>query len=71
MIKRTIIAALLGVVVASPAVLAQDMRSPARPAADRNVQQQATEVQRQSEQQRLDDYWAKHNDNAPAYPFNP
>ena len=71
MIKRNMMAALLGLAVASHAVLAQDLRSPARPAPDRNVQQPMSDEQKQSEQKRLDDYWATHNDNAPSYPFNP
>jgi hypothetical protein len=72
MIKRTMMATFLGLAVASHAVLAQDLRSPAIPAPDRNVQQQPTsDARKQSEQKRLDDYWATHNDNAPSYPFNP
>ena len=72
MIKRTMIAALLGLAVTSNAVLAQDMRSPAIPGPDRNVQSQPlTEQQKQAEQKRLDEYWASHNDDAPGYPFNP
>jgi hypothetical protein len=72
MIKRTMIAALLGLALGSHAVLAQDLRSPAIPGPDRNVQSQPTsDEQKQAEQKRLDEYWATHNDDAPAYPFNP
>ena len=71
MIKRTMIAALLGLAVTSHAVLAQDVRTPA-PGPDRSAQsQQLSADQRQAEQKRLDEYWATHNDNAPVYPFNP
>ena len=72
MIKRTMLAALLGLALGSHAVLAQDMRNPAIPGTDRNVQQQPqTDEQKQAEQKRLDEYWATHNDDAPGYPFNP
>jgi hypothetical protein len=72
MLKRTLIATLLGLAVGSNAVLAQDVRSPANPGPDRSVQQQSTsDAQRQEAQKRLDEYWATHNDNAPGYPFNP
>jgi hypothetical protein len=71
MIKRTLIATLLGLAVGSNAVLAQDVRSPAM-GPDRDAQQQSmSDGQKQANQKRLDDYWATHNDNAPAYPFNP
>ena len=73
MLKRTLTAALLGLAVASHAVLAQDMTSPARPAASRNAvpEQQKSDQQKQAEQKRLDEYWASHNDDAPGYPLNP
>lgn len=72
MLKRTLIATLLGLAVGSNAVLAQDVRSPAIPGSDRNVQQQPTsDAQKQEAQKRLDEYWATHNDDAPGYPFNP
>jgi hypothetical protein len=76
MIKRTMTTALLGLAVASHAVLAQDVRSPAIPGPDRSAQleqqqQQMTDEQKQAAQRRLDQYWAAHNDNAPGYPFNP
>jgi hypothetical protein len=72
MIKRTMLVALLGLAVGSHAVLAQDMRNPAIPGTDRNVQQQPqTDGQKQAEQKRLDAYWATHNDDAPGYPLNP
>ena len=76
MIKRTMIPALLGFALASHAVLAQDMRSPAIPGPERSAQleqqqQQMTDEQKQAAQRRLDAYWATHNDNAPGYPFNP
>ena len=71
MIKRTIAAALLGLAVASQVALAQDVRSPAVPAPDRNVQQQQSQEQKQAAQKALDEYWATHNDDAPGYPFNP
>lgn len=73
MIKRTMAAALLGLAVASQVALAQDVRSQAIPAPDRNVQQQQSqsEEQRQAAQKALDEYWATHNDDAPGYPFNP
>jgi hypothetical protein len=71
MIKPTMIAALLGLAVASNAVLAQDVRTPAA-GPDRSVRQQPlTEEQKQAEQKKLDEYWATHNDDAPGYPFNP
>ena len=71
MIKRTMIAALLGLVVASPAVLAQDTRTPVF-GPDRDAQRQnMSEEQKQAAQKRIDEYWATHNDNAPSYPFNP
>ena len=70
MIKRTMIPALLGLALASNAVLAQDMRSPAIPAPDRKVQP-LPEEQVQAEQKRLKEYWTTHDYNAPAYPFNP
>ena len=71
MIKRTMIAALLGLAVTSHAVLAQDMRSPANPGRDRAVQQSASDAQKQVEQ-----YWNGlspnyHDDDSPNYPFNP
>ena len=71
MIKRTMIAALLGLAVTSHAVLAQDMRSPANPGRDRTVQQPAA-----GEQKQVDQYWNGlspnyHNDDSPDYPFNP
>lgn len=72
MIKRTIVSALLGLALASTAAIAQDMRSPAIPGPHRSVQQQPlSDAQKWSEQKRLDDYWATHSDDAPAYPFNP
>ena len=72
MIKRTMIATLLGLAVGSHAVLAQDMTSPAIPGPDRNVQQQLLpDAQKEAQQKRLDDYWATHNDDAPGYPLNP
>ena len=71
MIKRTMIAALLGLAVASPAVLAQDTRTPVF-GPDRDAQRQnMSDEQKQAAQKRLDEYWATHNDNAPSYPFNP
>ena len=70
MIKRTMIPALLGLALASNAVLAQDMRSPAIPAPDRKVQP-LPEEQVRAEQKRLKEYWMTHDYNAPAYPFNP
>ena len=69
MIKRTMVAALLGLAVGSQAVVAQDMKSPAPPDSNRTVQQQpvSPEQQRAVEQK----YWATHNDDAPSYPLNP
>ncbi|HTO51700.1 MAG TPA: hypothetical protein VML91_28990 [Burkholderiales bacterium] len=76
MIKRTMIAALLGLAVTSHAVLAQDMRSPANPGPGRTVQQPTSDEQKHAEQKRLDQYWNDlspnyHNDDASTYPFNP
>ena len=70
MIKRTMITALLVLAFASNAVLAQDMRSPAIPAPDRNVQP-LSEEQVQADEKRRNEYWTTHNYNAPAYPFKP
>jgi hypothetical protein len=75
MIKRTMIAALLGLAVTSHAVLAQDMRSPAHPDPNR-VQQPVTDDQKQAEQKQVDKYWNDlspnyHNDDSPNYPFAP
>lgn len=71
MIKRTMIAALLGLAVTSQAVLAQDMKSPANPGPDRTARQPASDNQKQVEQ-----YWNGlspnyHSDDSPNYPFNP
>lgn len=76
MIKRTMIAALLGLAVTSHAVLAQDMRSPANPGPDRTVKQPLSEGQKQAEQKQVDQYWNGlspnyHNDDSSSYPFNP
>ena len=72
MLKRTLTAIVLGLAVASHAVLAQDMKSPAHPDPMRAVPQQPlTDEQRQLEQRALDQYWATHNDDAPSYPFTP
>ncbi len=75
MIKRTMIAALLGLAVTSHAALAQDMRSPAHPDPNRTVQQPLADGQKQTEQQGVDRYWNDlspnyHNDDSPNYPFN-
>jgi hypothetical protein len=71
MIKRTMIAALLGLAVASPVALAQDTRTPVF-GPDRDAQRQnMSDEQKQAAQKSLDEYWATHNDNAPSYPFNP
>jgi hypothetical protein len=74
MIKRTMIAALLGLAVTSHAVLAQDMRSPANPG--RTVQQPLTDEQKQADQTQADRYWNSlkpnyHSDDSPDYPFAP
>jgi len=71
MIKRTMIAALLGLAVTSHAVLAQDMRSPANPGPGRTVQQPQPDEQKQVER-----YWNDlspnyHDDDSPRYPFVP
>jgi hypothetical protein len=71
MIKRIMMPALLGLALASHAVLAQDMTSPAIPGPDRNVQQPLSEEQKQSEQKRFNEYMTTHDNNAPSYPFNP
>ena len=72
MLKRTMTAIVLGLAVASNAVLAQDMTSPAHPDPKRAASQQPqTYEQMQLEQRKLEDYWATHNDDAPSYPFNP
>jgi hypothetical protein len=72
MLKRTMTAIVLGLAIASHAVLAQDMTSPARPDARQAVPQRPlTDEQRQLEQGKLDEYWATHNDDARNYPFNP
>jgi len=75
MIKRTMIAALLGLAVTSHAVLAQDMRSPANPG-NRTVQQPVSDEQNQAAQKQVEQYWNGlspnyHNDDSPNYPFNP
>jgi hypothetical protein len=71
MIKRTMIPALLGLALASHAVLAQDMRSPAIPGPERTMQQPLSDEQVQAEQKALKEYWATHDFSDPAYPFNP
>ena len=68
MIKRTMIAALLGLAVTSHAVLAQDMRTPAHPDPSR------TTAQPTDEQKQVDQYWNGltpnyHSDDSPNYPF--
>ena len=74
MSKRILTAALLGLAVASHAVLAQDMGTTD---GDRNAQReqqmsdQKQDEQKREEQRRLEEYWATHNDDAPGYPFNP
>jgi hypothetical protein len=71
MIKRTLIATLLGLAVGSNAVLAQDTRTPVQ-GPDRHTQEQSmSSEQKEAARKQLDSYWATHNDNAPAYPFNP
>jgi len=74
MIKRTMIAALLGLAVTSHAVLAQDMISPAHPDPSRTVQ--LTDEQKQAEQKQVEQYWSGlspnyHNDDSSKYPFIP
>jgi len=69
MLKRTLTVAILGLAVAAQAVLAQDMTSPARPD-PRRAASQAYE-QTQMHPQKLDEYWATHNDDAPSYPLVP
>jgi hypothetical protein len=72
MLKRKMTAVLLGLAVASQAVLAQDMTSPAHPDPRRAASQQPlTYEQERLEQRQLDEYWATHNDDAPSYPFTP
>jgi hypothetical protein len=76
MIKRTMVAALLGLAVTSHAVLAQDMRSPAHPDPARAVKQPLSDEQKQAEQKQIDQYWNGlspnyHSDDSPNYPFNP
>lgn len=72
MLKRKMTAVLLGLAVASQAVLAQDMTSPAHPDPRRAASQQSsTYEQERLEQRKLDEYWTTHNDDAPSYPFAP
>jgi len=66
MIKRAMMTALLGLAVASHAVRAQDMTSPAHPA-----YRSAQPAGSSADQKALDRYWAAHDDDAPGYPFNP
>ena len=71
MIKRTMIPALLGLALASHAVLAQDMVSPAKPGPERTTYQPLSDEQVRAEQNALKEYWATHDSNAASYPFNP
>lgn len=71
MIKRTMIPALLGLALASHAVLAQDMRSPAIPGPERTTLQPPTAEELRAEEKRAAEYWATHDYSSPAYPFNP
>ena len=71
MIKRTMIPALLGLALASYAVLAQDMRSPAIPGPERTSHEPLSDEQMRAEQNALKEYWTTHDSNAPSYPFNP
>jgi hypothetical protein len=64
MIKRTMIPALLGLALASHAVLAQDMVSPAIPGPERTSYEPMSDDQAR-------EYWATHDTNAASYPFNP
>ena len=68
MLKRTMTVIALGLAVASHAVLAQYMTSPAHPDGRRAVSQQPLTYE---QQRKLDEYWATHNDDAPSYPFTP
>jgi hypothetical protein len=71
MVRRIMTTVVLGLAVASQAAFAQDVRTPA-PGPDRNVERtHVTDDERRSAQQQLDSYWATHDNNAPAYPFNP
>ena len=71
MIKRTMIPALLGLALASHAVLAQDMVSPAKPGPERTTYQPLSDEQVRTEQNALKEYWATHDSNAASHPFNP
>jgi hypothetical protein len=76
MIKRTMIPALLGLVLSSHTVLAQDMRSPAIPGPERTVLQPPSAEEMQADQKRASEYWNGlspnyHDGNSPNYPFAP
>ncbi len=71
MFKRTLTAGLLGLALASHAVLAQDLKSPAFGPDSSAVRQQMSDQQKQQATQKRLDYFATHDDDAPGYPFNP
>jgi hypothetical protein len=71
MTKRIMITALIGLALASNAVVAQDMNSPAIPGPERTMLQPLTAEETEAQQKRLTEYWTTHGDNAPSYPFNP
>ena len=71
MTKRIMIPALIGLALASNAVVAQDMSSPAIPGPERTMLQPLTAEEMETQQKRLTEYWTTHDYNAPSYPFNP